>query len=67
MVIGDILGPVLDCAPVAQIVPESWLEPLDIFFSAILGACGNQPSVGTRGTSDAVSETVIFGECALIV
>jgi hypothetical protein len=65
MVVG-VLGPMFCSAVTAEFAPDLWLEPLELAFFGTLGACGNQPSAGTRSTYDAVHETVIYGACSLI-
>lgn len=64
----DVLGPMFYSAvAAAEFTPDLWLESFELTFFGTLSACGNQPSVGTRSTYDAVHETVIMGECALAV
>ncbi|MFA5128626.1 MAG: hypothetical protein WC445_01515 [Patescibacteria group bacterium] len=61
----DFLGPMIGVAVAVTLVPDLWLEPLPDIFLGTFGAHGNQPTAGTRGTSDAVFTKVILGECSL--
>jgi hypothetical protein len=61
----DILGPIFCSAVVAELVPESWLEPIEAFDFGTSGATGFWQNGGQTRCTSARTPVRIPGECSL--